>query len=65
MDEYPVEDSLTNYPVFGPNDWDTINTSDTNSVSRDQKIQSPEEFKKEIENLKAKYGEKQAEYWKH
>jgi len=42
--------------MYGPNDWDTIDSNDLNIFSQGKDlIQTPEQFQKEIESLTNKY----------
>lgn len=60
-DEYPFDDALNLQTQFSPNDWETVNENDTSMI--ETKIKTPEEFQKEIEELKLKYNLKKPDMW--
>lgn len=55
-DEYPVEDVHFN-ETFGPNEWDSVRTSDSHLSLNEHGVKSPEDFKAEVEQLRQKFKE--------
>lgn len=60
-DEYPMDDSITMASVFSPNEWGSVNENDTSIT--ESKVKSPEEFSKEVEEIKARYNLKTPNMW--
>lgn len=60
-DEYPMDDSLNLAEQFTPNEWSSVDENLT--YVSDSNVKSPEEFSKEVEELKAKYNLKTPNMW--
>jgi len=56
-----MDDSLTVVQTFSPNEWNTVDENYT-TIS-DSKVKTPEEFAKEVEELKAKYKLQTPDLW--
>lgn len=59
-DEYPFEDAINFQEQFSPNEWDSVNENE-NVIN--QSAQSPEQFRAEVEELKAKYQLNKPNLW--
>jgi hypothetical protein len=46
---------------FSPNEWGNVNENDTSMIETN--VKSPEEFQREVEELKAKYNLKNPNLW--
>ena len=59
-DEYPMDESLNFQAQFSPNEWNTV---DENNVIIESKVKTPDEFHREVEELKAKYNLQRPNMW--
>jgi hypothetical protein len=61
-DEYPADDAINFQEQFSPNEWDSV---DENANVINQSGQSPDQFLKEVEQLKAKYQLNKPNLWEN
>ncbi len=55
-----MDESLNLQAQFSPNEWNTV---DENNVLTETKVKTPDEFHKEVEELKAKYNLQRPNMW--
>ena len=56
-----MDDSITMADTFSPNEWHLVNENDS-SIS-ESLVKTPEEFLKEVEELKAKFNLQTPDMW--
>ena len=60
-DEYPFDDALGAKPTIGSNEWETV--IDTEISFLESNVKSPQDFAKEVEELRFKYNLKTPDMW--
>ena len=60
-DEYPMDDTHTLSDNFTPSEWNSVNEHE--GFMSEGQVKSPEEFQKEVEELRAKYNLSAPNMW--